>query len=260
MSNKESIGKTLAVVVAVCLVCSVVVSGAAVGLRAEQTANKLLDKQTNILEAAGLLAKAGNDIPATFEKYVETKVWDLEKGEFTDTFQGTTDPALYDQYKAARKDGIRPADDIAKIIRRPNKVSIFFIKDDAGKLTNIILPVHGSGLWNMMYAFLAIEMDGNTITNLVYYDHKETPGLGGEIQNPQWKALWPGKQLFDGQGNIAIKIVKGGARQGDNHGIDGLSGATLTSNGVQTSLDYWLGENGFGPFLAKVRNGELSNG
>ena len=260
MSNKESFGKTIAVVVAVCLVCSVVVSGAAVGLRTEQQANKLLDKQTNILEAAGLLAKAQGNIVATYEKYIQTKVLDLDTNQFTDTFHGTTIADVYDQYKAARKDGIRPADDFAKIIRRPNKVSIYFVKDDAGKTQRIILPINGSGLWNMMYAFLAIDVDGSTVKSMVYYDHKETPGLGGEIQNPKWKALWPDKQLFDASGKLAIKVVKGGAKPNDVHGVDGLSGATLTSNGVQLSLNYWLGENGFGPYLEKMKKGGFNNG
>jgi Na+-transporting NADH:ubiquinone oxidoreductase subunit C len=95
---------------------------------------------------------------------------------------------------------------------------------------------------------------------LVYYDHKETPGLGGEIQNPKWKAKWIDKQLFDKDGNIAIKVVKGTVKAGDVHGVDALSGATLTSQGVEKSLQYWLGENGYGPFLAKVRKGGLNNG
>lgn len=260
MSSKESFGKTLGVVVSVCLVCSIVVAGAAIGLRPQKEANALLDKQTNILDAAGMLEKAGSDVVGTFNKFVEPKVWDLDSGQFTDTFHGATDPALYDQYKSVRKDGIRPANDFAKLIRRPNKVSVYYVKDESGKVQSIVLPINGSGLWNMMYAFLAVAPDGNTIQSLVYYDHKETPGLGGEIQNPQWKATWPGKKLFDASGNVAIKIVKGGAKKGDAHGIDALSGATLTSQGVEKSLQYWLGENGYGPFLTKVRNGSLNNG
>jgi Na+-transporting NADH:ubiquinone oxidoreductase subunit C len=261
VSSKESFGKTLGVVVAVCLACSIVVAGAAIGLRPQKEANALLDKQTNILEAAGLLKQAGQDIPGTFNKYVEAKVWDLQKGEFTDTFVSkSTDPAVYDQYKSARKDGIRPADDFAKLIRRPNKVSVYYVKNDAGKVESIVLPINGAGLWNMMYAFLAVSPDGNTVQSLVYYDHKETPGLGGEIQNPQWKAMWPGKKLFDNKGEVAVKIVKGGVKEGDAHGVDALSGATLTSQGVEKSLQYWLGKDGYGPFLSKVRNGSLNNG
>jgi Na+-transporting NADH:ubiquinone oxidoreductase subunit C len=260
VSNKESFGKTIGVVVAVCLVCSIIVSGAAIGLRPQKEANKLLDRQTNILDAAGLLQKAGENIVPTYEKYVESKVLDLDTGAFTDTFHGATDPAIYDQYKSVRKDGIRPKVDTAKIIRRPNKVSVYYVKDDAGKVETIIVPINGSGLWNMMYAFLAIEPDGKTVKALVYYDHKETPGLGGEIQNRDWMATWQGKQLFDANGKVAIKVIKGGAKPGDVSGVDALSGATLTSQGVEKSLAYWLGENGYGPFLTKVRNGSLNNG
>ena len=260
MSKKESFGKTIGVVVAVCLVCSILVSGAAIGLRPQKQANALLYKQTNILEAAGLLEKAGSDIVGTFEKYVESKVLDLDTGEFTDTFHGATNAAVYDQYKSVRKDGIKPANDFAKLIRRPNKVSVYYVKNDAGKVETIILPINGSGLWNMMSAFLAIEPDGITVKSMVYYDHKETPGLGGEIQNPKWKAKWPTKKLFDASGKVAIRVVKGGAKPGDVNGIDALSGATLTSQGVEKSLHYWLGKDGFGPFLTKVRNGSLNNG
>lgn len=258
MSSKESISKTLTVVIGVCFVCSIIVSGAAIGLRDLKQANELLYRQTNILEAANLLEKAQDNVAATFEQYVESKVLDLQTNQFTNEFIGTTDPAVYDQYKAARKDGIKPANDVAKLIRRPNKVSVYLIKNDLGKTETIVLPINGSGLWNMMYAFLAINVDGTTVKSLVYYDHKETPGLGGEIQNPKWKEQWPDKKLYDAQGNVAIKVIKGGAS--DEYGVDGLSGATLTSIGVEKSLHYWLGENGYGPFLARVREGGLDNG
>ncbi|MFQ3237076.1 MAG: Na+-transporting NADH:ubiquinone oxidoreductase subunit C, partial [Paraglaciecola sp.] len=118
----------------------------------------------------------------------------------------------------------------------------------SGEVTRIVLPVHGSGLWNLMYGMLAIDNDGNTVRELVYYDQKETPGLGGEVQNPEWKAKWEGKKLFK-DGEVAINVKKG-ADANNPYAVDALSGATLTSNGVQNTLDYWLGDNGFGPYLA----------
>ncbi len=253
MSNKESFGKTVTVVVGVCLFCAVIVASAAVGLRTEQKENALLDKQTNILEAAGLLEKAQGDVKGTFDKYIETRILDLNTNEFVEGIDVTT----YDQFRAARKDGMRPQPDVAKIIRRPNKVPVYMVKNEAGQLDSVVLPVNGAGLWDMMKAFIAVEADGNTVRSMIYYDQKETPGLGAEVLNPKWKALWAGKKLFDASGAPAIKIVKGGASQGDVHGVDALSGATLTSNGVQNTLTYWLGNEGFGPFLVKVRNGGL---
>ena len=122
----------------------------------------------------------------------------------------------------------------------------------------MILPVHGYGLWSTMYAFLALDADLNTIQSLVYYEQGETPGLGGEVQNAQWKAKWHGKKLFDEQGNIAISVTKNPAVASTEYGVDALSGATLTSNGVQHSLTFWLGKEGFASFIEKARNGGLS--
>lgn len=250
MSNKETLGKTLTVVVGVCLFCSIIVAGSAVGLRDTQQRNAKLDKQTNILDAAGLLGQANGDVETTYEALITEKCVDLSSGDYVEC------EADYDQYSAAKKpgQGSRPSNDVAKILNRPNVASVYLAKNEDGS-SSIILPVNGAGLWDMMYAFVSIEGDFNTVRNVVYYNHKETPGLGGEIQNPKWKALWAGKKLFDDNGDIAIKIVKGGASPDDIHGVDGLSGATLTANGVQHTLDFWLGEEGFGPFLKKLKAG-----
>ena len=104
-----------------------------------------------------------------------------------------------------------------------------------------------------MYGYIGLEADLNTVKSVIYSDHKETPGLGAEVLNPNWKALWPGKKLYDDQNNVAIKLVKGGAKAGDVHGVDALSGATLTSNGVTHTLQFWFGAEGYAPFVAKYR-------
>uniref|UniRef100_A0A182TB27 FMN-binding domain-containing protein n=1 Tax=Anopheles maculatus TaxID=74869 RepID=A0A182TB27_9DIPT len=190
-------------------------------------------------------------VRATFTKYIETRLLDLKSGEFV-----PGDNSEFDLAAALRSDAksiALPAEkDIAGIRRRSNQVEIFLVRDDAGAVRNIILPINGSGVWAMMYAFVALDADGNTVRGLSFYRHGETPGLGGEIQNPHWRAQWVGKQLFDEQGNPAIRIVHGGARPGDVHGVDGLSGATLTSNGVQNTFNFWLGDHGFGPFLQRI--------
>ena len=244
-AKKETLGRTVGVVVAVCLVCSIIVSSAAVGLRSLQNANALLDKQTNILEAAGLLKDAGGDIAGTYQSLVEEKFVDLATGQYVDKKAG------YDMYTAARdpEQSIKPSPDTAGILRRANVASVYLVKDESGAVSRIVLPVHGSGLWNLMYGMLALDNDGNTVRELVYYDQKETPGLGGEVQNPKWKALWNGKKLFK-NGDLAINVKKGADAE-NLYAVDALSGATLTSNGVQNTLDYWLGENGFGPYLKK---------
>lgn len=106
--------------------------------------------------------------------------------------------------------------------------------------------------------FVAVEMDGNTVAGITYYEQGETHGLGGEVENPRWRQQFVGKQLFDENHRPALRVYKGGAPEGSIHGVDGLSGATLTANGVQHTFDFWLGDMGFGPFLAKVRDGGLN--
>ena len=130
---------------------------------------------------------------------------------------------------------------------RPNVASVYLVRDDAGDVSRIILPVHGSGLWDLMYGFLAVDADGQTVRELIYYQQKETPGLGGEVQNPAWQDKWDGKELYE-NGEVAIRVVKN-ANPSNPHTIDALSGATLTSNGVENTIRYWVGEQGFGQFL-----------
>jgi Na+-transporting NADH:ubiquinone oxidoreductase subunit C len=182
---------------------------------------------------------------------------DFDTGEFVDA----EDAESYDQ-RAAAKDAslstkLEGDQDNAKILRRANTGVVYLVKED-DQVSKVILPVHGNGLWSMMYAFVAVETDGNTIAGITYYEQGETPGLGGEVENPTWRAQFEGKQLFDDNFKPALKVVKGGAQQGDIHGVDGLSGATLTANGVQGTFDFWMGDLGFGPFLAKVRDGGLN--
>ncbi|MGF1752390.1 Na(+)-translocating NADH-quinone reductase subunit C [Vibrio makurazakiensis] len=253
-SNNDSIKKTLFVVIALSLVCSIIVSTAAVVLKPKQQANAVLDQQTKILEVAGI--ELAGDVPALYAENIEPRLVDFTTGDFVDG-----DAAAYDQRKAAKDPAqsikLSAEDDIAKILRRANTGTVYLVKDGA-ETSKVIIPVHGNGLWSMMYAFVAVETDGNTVSGITYYEQGETPGLGGEVENPTWRAQFVGKKLFDENHKPAIKVVKGGAPEGTEHGVDGLSGATLTSVGVQNTFDFWLGEMGFGPFLAKVRDGGLN--
>lgn len=263
MSNKnETFGKTLFVVISLCLVCSLVVSTAAVGLKPKQIENRALDRQRNILRVAGLL-EPGTDIGQVYRERIVAKVVDLETGNIVEGKDGDA----YDQRKAAKDPGISirlsGADDPAGIKRRANHANIYYSTNESGGIESIILPIHGYGLWSTMYAFLAVSPDGNTLQSLVYYDQGETPGLGAEIENPRWAGQFEGKQLFDSEWKPALTIVKGGANPASSnfsHEVDGLSGATLTANGVQGTFDFWIGDMGFGPFLVNLRNGDLNNG
>lgn len=257
MADNESVRKTLLVTLALCIVCSVVVSAATVLLRPAQAANQALDRKQNILAAAGLL-RPGGDVEQQFRR-VRTRLVDLDTGKFTDAL----DPLSYDQRKAGRdpalSEPVAPDQDIAKIQRRVKYAQVYVVDGDDGGIDKLILPIKGYGLWSTLYGFIALERDLNTIAGIGFYEHAETPGLGGEVDNPAWKAVWHGKQLYDGDGRVALKVIKGRADAGrpeSRHQIDGLSGATLTSRGVQNLIQYWLGGQGFAPFLANLRAGE----
>ena len=253
-SNKETFGGTVVFVFIICLVCAALVSISAVGLKPLQQANKLLDKQTKILEASGLLEKAGTDIVGTYGKFVEAKMIDLKSGEI---IEGDTD--MFDERSDSRdaSKSSKPENDIAGVSRRADRAVIYLVKNDEGQLDTIVLPIVGSGLWDLMYGFIGLAPDLNTVRSVVYSDLKETPGLGAEVLNPAWKALWPGKKVFNEQGEAVITLVKGGAKADDVHGVDALSGATLTSNGVTNTIRFWLGDEGYGPFVTKFKDGGL---
>ena len=255
-SNKESLGGIVSVALALCVVCSIVVSAAAVVLKPAQEVNKTRDLKRNILMAAGLY-DASLTIEEQFQR-VDSRVVDISTGEYATDI----DPEGFDQRAAAKDPATSVAldsdADIANIIRQSRYAMVYLVNDEAGDLSKVILPVHGYGLWSTLYGFVALESDGNTIAGLGFYEHKETPGLGGEVDNPRWKNLWKGKQVYR-DGAVAISVVKGSVDQGSdaaNWQVDGLSGATLTSRGVSNLVQYWLGEDGFEPYLRNLREGD----
>ncbi len=259
-SQKESTLRTLMVALIVCLVCSVFVAGGAVALKPVQVENRLLDKQRSILAIAGLGEEgmSAKQVKALFKERIVTRVVDLTTGKYTEEL----DPQVFDQLKSAKdpqlSDALPGNEDIASIKRRERFATVYLVENQ-GKLEKLILPVRGYGLWSTLYGFMALQGDLNTVVGLGFYQHAETPGLGGEVDNPKWKSLWVGKSLFDADGALAVQVVKGGVDPQSPkaaHQVDALAGATLTSNGVNNLLHYWLGKGGFGPFLVNLGKGE----
>ena len=259
-SKKESTARTLLVALAVSLVSSIFVAGAAVSLKPVQIENRQLDKQRSILAIAGLgeARMSAREVKTLFAERISAKVVDLESGDYTEAH----DPAVFDPLKAARDPKLSTAlpgeQDIALIKRRERFTTVYLVEKD-GALDTLILPVRGYGLWSTLHGFMAVKADLNTVIGFGFYQHAETPGLGGEVDNPKWKALWPGKTLFDEAGKPVIRIVKGGvdpASADAGHQVDALAGATLTSNGVDRLLQFWLGEQGFGSYLARLRSAQ----
>jgi Na+-transporting NADH:ubiquinone oxidoreductase subunit C len=255
LSSKDTTRNTVLVALALCIVCSVIVSTAAVMLQDAQVANQLEDRNRNILAAAGMLEE-GVPVAEQFQR-VSVRVVDLRSGRFTDEI----DADGFDQRKVAKDPETSAAlaadADPARIQRREN-YALVYIVEEQGSIDKIILPIHGAGLWGTLYGFVALDSDVNTVSGLGFYEHKETPGLGGEVDNPRWKALWPGKQVYR-DGTVALEVIKGAvdpARPEAAYQVDGLAGATLTTRGVSNLVQFWMGEAGFGPFLNNLKAGE----
>jgi len=249
----DSVPKTIFVAVSLCLVASMAVSAMAVSLRPIQDVNKLKDKQRNILQVAGVFDPE-EDIVEAFAAF-EPHVLEVETGTFSDAY----DPLTFDDRAAADDPALSTAltNDPASIGRRADFVTVYLLRDEAGDIDKVILPVHGYGLWSTLYGFIAIEENGNDIFGLQFYEHGETPGLGAEVDNPRWRALWNGKKLSDETGELQIRVAKTAPPAGPDYHIDGLSGATLTSDGVDNLVRFWMGEDGYAPFIENLKSGAL---
>lgn len=259
MAKDSAIG-SFTTVLLLALVCSALVSGAAVGLRDRQEANKLLDRQKNILQAANLYdPKADLE---TMMAAVETRIIRLADGAFVSADE--LDPEEFDQLEAALDPQtgreLSRQEDLAGL-GRVEKYSLVYLVRDNDRIDQIVLPIRGRGVWSTMHAYVALADDLNTVVGVTFYLHGETPGLGGEIENPAWQEGWQGKEIYDRQNQPALRVIKGQAPpdEAGSHQIDGISGATKTLEGVSRLLEFWFGEHGFQPFLERLRDGGLDD-
>jgi Na+-transporting NADH:ubiquinone oxidoreductase subunit C len=278
LKNKDSLANTIIVATGVCLVCSLLVSAAAVGLRSLQQKNVLEDRKKNILLVAGMdlkEIKAQGGIEKVFSEKIVPEVINLQTGKADPEgllaalkAAGRTEfnqvEDLYSKYDAIGMAKNAKASDTSLVKSyasdpankpgfgslRENYAIVFKLKDDSGNFSKFILPVRGKGLWSILKGYLAVDRDLQTVAGITFYEDAETPGLGGEINNPNWKKSWVGKQLFD-DGAVVLRVVKGQAL--DNTGIDGLSGATITGNGVTEMVHFWLGAEGFGKYFENLK-------
>lgn len=261
MSN-ESTMKTVVVATVLSVVCSIALAAAVTLLKPIQSENRELEKQRKILAAAGMLEEGKgtkadvNKLFESLERYIVT----IETGEFRKVALDDR----FDQRKATKDPkqsiALTGDQDLANIKRRANQADVYVVRGADGKAEKLILPISGYGLWSTLYGYMVVGSDGNTIDGITFTEHAETPGLGGEVDNPKWKALWSGKKIYDAEQKPAIHLIKGTvdmSRPDAVHQVDGLSGATLTSNGVTHLVQFWTGELGFQKFLGKIREGGI---
>jgi|688.fasta_scaffold00669_6 Na+-transporting NADH:ubiquinone oxidoreductase subunit C len=262
MLHKDSIANTLLVSVGLCVVCALLVSSAAVGLKSYQSENKVLDLKRNVIAAAGLAGEGGagalssTEVKQLFDQRIEKRLVDIATGDYVaDADQS------YDPRKAAKDPGQQKAIQGSFPIglgNREPQTWVYLVKAESGEIEKVVLPIYGKGLWSTLYGFVSVSKDMRTISGLTFYEHAETPGLGGEVENPSWKAKWVGKQIWASgvestDENLKVGVAKGAPASGNEpYEVDGLAGATITSRGVSMLVKYWFSKEGFGPYLQKL--------
>ncbi|MFL2870371.1 MAG: Na(+)-translocating NADH-quinone reductase subunit C [Pirellulaceae bacterium] len=250
--SRDSLKNTFLVAGILCVVCSLLVSSTYVGLKDRQEENKQRDKKLNILEACGL-DKETTDVDHVYANNVMAKLVDLDTGQYIDQWQDGSGVEQYDLTQLFEDESrymeLSRQQDLPGIEKRENIAAVYIYTE--GDTQRIVLPVRGKGLWSTLWGFVAVDSTGSVINGITFYEHGETPGLGGEVDNINWKELWKsGKQIYSEDGSVKVKVLKKGTPQTDvNSQVDGLAGATITTNGVSKLLEFWLGDLGFKKFL-----------
>ena len=262
MLAKDSTPGTILIATILCVVCSLAVSAAAVALKPYQVENVRLDQKKNILDAAGIptdeFGKPASELSSAeidnLYKWVEEEMVDLDTGDYDTEFDKSTFNLEEQASNVSTSEPIvgEPYDNGED--RRPKSMKVFLVRHEGeGPIQQVVLPIYGKGLWGTLWGYLALQSDLTTVQGITFYQHKETPGLGGEVDNPAWKAQWDGLQLYNDRGEPAVHVAKGPASEDDPSAVDGLSGATITSNGVTALVQYWVSDQGYGPYLKKLK-------
>ena len=249
--DKNSNSYLVVFAVVICVVCSGALALTFNGLQPLIEANQAFDKQKNVLKAVGYwdpskaadAAMAREDLEQMFVDNIERIVIRKTADGVEEVGDSMSDREIADALKAA---------EFERDFRNREYLELYRARRDGE--TRYVLPTLAYGLWSWMYGFLAVNEDGTEVVGITYYQDGETPGLGAEINNPGWQAQWPRKQLYDASGALVSVTVKKGRVSQDvpkevAHYVDGLSGATITSNGVTKYLKWNL--EAFEPFFRK---------
>lgn len=254
--RRDSTRRTILVSLAICFACSVAVSISTVLLRPIRSEHARLAREARVREMLsrqpGLSGLVG-DLPD-----VDLEQWVVELA--TGARAPEIDPASFDPQRAATDPGagrVVPAErDIARIKHQARHAVVTVVRR-ADVIQTLVLPVFGRGYASVIHATVAIAADGKTIQGLTIDRHGETPGIGSEIEEPEWLRQFSGKQALDEEGLPTLEVVTDEpSNEPARSRVDFISGATRSSLGVGRALRFWLGEDGYGPFLARVRSGE----
>jgi Na+-transporting NADH:ubiquinone oxidoreductase subunit C len=255
---KDSPIRALLTVLVTAVVCSFFVSASVVLLRPIQLNNKLLQRSGNVLALTGLLPADGRIEDAELLdlfKGLDARVVDIDAAELDSEF----DPYTFDARKAATDPelsvAVPPGEDVASLGRRSRYETIYFVWKN-GELDRVVLPIRGAGMWSMLYGYITLESDFNTIAGVMFYEQNETPGLGDQIAKPHWQDKWVGKKLYEDTDEVLFHVAEGpvaAGASGAEFQVDALTGATSTANAVTALVRYWFGPQGYGPLLQRLR-------
>jgi Na+-transporting NADH:ubiquinone oxidoreductase subunit C len=192
-----------------------------------------LDKKKQILgaviSASEIEAMTPQQVNEFYSSRISATVVDLSGKEITGVEAEKVEIA---------KDYKRPAD------QRQYPVFMFHAEGNPEAVESYIFPLYGAGLWDAIWGYLALETDMNTIGGITLAHASETPGLGARITEGEVQSRYVGKKIFDDSGLlVAVQMQKGEGKDysADAHKVDGMSGATITGNGVNNMLKAYLG-------------------
>jgi Na+-transporting NADH:ubiquinone oxidoreductase subunit C len=227
--------KVVRFAVIVCLICSALVSTAALGLRDRQEANLLLDIRKNILKSVDLYQPemADDEVNRIFDERMVGLVLDRD---------------------GKVQEGRRPQDVDRE--KEPDALLLYQCLDGSGGVMAYTFPIQGQGLWSTVYGYLALEGSLDAVRGITFYKHGETPGLGGEIEQPWFQEQFVGKRILGENGEIvSVTVVKGSAAALHaselEHYVDGISGATITSRAVSKMIMDSL--QAYEPYFGQLR-------
>ena len=259
--NRNGATYTLFFTLAVCAVCSLIVAGAYVALAERQRADAAAFRMLDILRLTGLAEEDEQlERDEIFERFeaIRARAVDME----TNRFDPEVDARLFDQREASRDptQSVEAPPNPAGVRRIPSHAVVYERLNDDGSLDQILIPIHGQGYGGQIFGFLSLGPDLNTVREIVFYEHQETPTLGGRIDRTSWRRNWPGRRVFDDSGEVALELVqKPPPADEAPYQVDAISRASVTTAGVQNMINFWFGPDAFGPFLEAYRE-ELAAG
>ena len=222
--NKNSRANVILFALMVSLICSLMITAAATGLKGLQQKNIALDRKVNLLRAAGMVQPGEKPPGEEISRLYDSRIREV---------------AVDSQGKILEKGA-----------QNAMRIYLILSEDDPNRVDGYILPINTRGLWGKIHGYLAFENDGQTVAGFSVYSHSETPGLGGEIESAWFQKNFKGKKILNSQGKfVSVRIAKGSAenlpkKMQENY-VDGISGATLTgkylTEGIQNTLEKYEG-------------------